>query len=157
MTIAAAIKSIEAMYLQDQASWNGDSNSKLLIKHTERLKKIVAEFGCIDIPRFGQNTSHYAWLIVQHANHDIAFQEEYLALMLKSEVLNRDVAYLTDRIAILRGEPQTYGTQFDPATLLSNYSPYPIKNMEVVDQRREAMGLNTMEEHKDYMHRKYKK
>lgn len=157
MTIAAATKLIEEMYIQDQASWNGSANSKLLITHTEKLKKLVEKFGCIDIPQFGEKASHYAWLIVQHANHDVAFQEEYLTLMLKAEVLKRDVAYLTDRIAILRGEPQTYGTQFDPATLLSNYSPYPIKNMEVVDQRREEMGLDTMEEHKDYMHRKYKK
>lgn len=158
MTIQEASHEIEKMYQLDQKSWKVDNDNSTLIKEqSKKIKVIVEIFGCIDMTRFGEKISHYAWLIVQHANHDIQFQEKYLELMEESgDVLKRDIAYLTDRIAILKGKHQVYGTQFDPKTLNFNYSPYPISDIENLEERRISMGLEPMEDYIKYMVNKYK-
>lgn len=158
MTKTGASQLIEQMYVADQSSWTESDNSKLIQTNTEEIKKIINEFGCITISKFTEKISHYAWLLVQHANHDIQFQKDYLKLMEESnDVLLRDIAYLTDRICINQQLPQIYGTQFDPSTLKGDYSPFPIKDPESLDERRSKMGLQPIEEYKKYMWNKYKK
>jgi Family of unknown function (DUF6624) len=56
-----------------------------------------------------------------------------------------DVAMLEDRILVLEGKPQQYGTQFDwddDGVL----NPRPIANPEDVDERRRAVGLGPLAE-----------
>lgn len=55
------------------------------------------------------------------------------------------MAYLTDRIAVLEGKPQRYGTQFDWDEN-GELSPNFIDDLALVNQRRQALGLNTLEE-----------
>ena len=43
------------------------------------------------------------------------------------------------------GKPQIYGTQFLPNNA-GELNPYPIENPESVNERRLAVGLNTLEE-----------
>jgi len=157
MSIDEVSELITEMYQTDQASWKtGKSNDDFIRKHTIKMKKIVSRFGCIDITRFGQDVSHFAWLLVQHSNHDITFQESYLELMKESgDVLKRDIAYLTDRILINKKEPQLYGTQMDPATHATDYRPFPILDEITVDLRRKKMGLCPLSEHIKNMHEKY--
>lgn len=159
MSIEYASKQIARMYILDQESWKKNiDNKSLIIAQTRMIKKIVERFGCIDIKRFGEKICHYAWLLVQHSNHDTDFQEQYLKLMKKSDnVLKRDIAYLTDRIAVLKGYPQKYGTQFDPSTINDIYSPYPIKDPLTVNLRRSKMGLEPIEKYIKYMRKKYRK
>lgn len=56
-----------------------------------------------------------AWLIAQHADDFVEFQEKCFALLLKSDQLENtnphNVAYLYDRIQINKGGKQRYGTQ----------------------------------------------
>jgi hypothetical protein len=78
-----------------------------------------------------------AWLLVQHADLDRAFQKQCLRL-LETAVKNKDaepqhLAYLTDRVCVGDGLPQVYGTQLE----------YPIAGQEHVDERRSAVGLNS--------------
>lgn len=151
-------KYLKQMFQEDQFSWKSKKDNKaLMIGNTEQLKKIVKQYGCITINTFGEESSHYAWLIVQHSNHDIEFQKSYLELMISSkDVLLRDIAYLADRVLINQGKKQIYGTQFDPKTLEGNYSPFPIYKEEALDARRKEMGLCSMKEYKEEMWEKYK-
>jgi hypothetical protein len=71
------------------------------------------------------------------------------------DVPKRDIAYLMDRIAIRKGEPQVYGTQFDPSTHGRDYSPFPIIDAENVDLRRAEVGLESMADYRELMRRKY--
>ena len=50
-----------------------------------------------------------------------------------------ELAYLTDRVLVHRGEPQRYGTQF----MIRNgpAEPYPIADEENLDRRRADAGL----------------
>lgn len=57
-----------------------------------------------------------AWLLIQHADSDVEFQQYCLELMEREVesggVAKSDVAFLTDRILVNKGKPQLYGTQF---------------------------------------------
>ena len=63
----------------------------------------------------GWNGDASAWMIAQHADHDVAFQEkcfEFLLRAYEQENTNpHNVAYLYDRIRINKGEKQRYATQ----------------------------------------------
>lgn len=57
----------------------------------------------------------------------------------------KNLAYLTDRIAVFEGKPQRYGTQFDWDEN-GNLSPNYFDDLIKVNERRKSIGLNTLEE-----------
>jgi len=87
-------------------------------QNTERMKEIVAAIGWPTISKVGEEASKAAWLLVQHADRDVAFQEYCLMLMkvaaFTGDVSPGDLRYLTDRVQINKGLPQVYGTQAVP-------------------------------------------
>ena len=74
---------------------------KIMKDNTKILKQIVSKQGCITISKFGLVASHCAWLIVQHSDHDLEFQKEYLKIMKESreDVLERDINALKERLS----------------------------------------------------------
>lgn len=121
-------------------------------KHAERLKQIIKKVGWPGRRAVGKDAAHAAWLLVQHADHDLPFQklglEKLEAAVKEGDAQAQEVAYLTDRVAVAEGRPQVYGTQFtggpDP-------QPRPIADEAHLDERREAVGLGTMEEYRQQM------
>lgn len=69
------------------------------------------------ISELGEKGSHNAWLLVQHATDSIELQRHALDLMAPlvqhGEVSKSDFAFLFDRVAVLEGRQQRYGTQVD--------------------------------------------
>lgn len=57
----------------------------------------------------------------------------------------KNLAYLTDRIAVFESKPQLYGTQFDWDEN-GNLSPNLFDDLIKVNERRKSIGLNTLEE-----------
>jgi hypothetical protein len=97
-----------------------------------------------------------AWLLVQHADADPAFQRQCLDLMAKlpkEEVSQPNVAYLTDRVLLAEGKAQMYGTQF--VVEEGQLKPRPIEDEANVDKRRAKMGLPPLAEYKQQMERMY--
>ncbi|HET9990282.1 MAG TPA: DUF6624 domain-containing protein [Kofleriaceae bacterium] len=121
---------------------------------TARMHEIVAAYGWPGKKLVGKDGAHDAWLLLQHADRDLAFQKQCLALMqplLASEdVAAIDVAYLDDRVAVAEHRPQTYGTQFGP-----DREPQPMVDPANVDARRKAIGLGTMAEYRVQMRAMY--
>jgi len=117
--------------------------------NTERLKAIVQEHGWPTISKFGLEVSQAAWIIAQHADHDVEFQAYCLKLM-KNE--NPDdlnpthVAYLEDRVRVNQGQSQVYGTQFFGVG--AELKPRPIEDEEHLDELRAKVGLGSFEEYK---------
>lgn len=131
-------------------------DSQIDIVNTERMKALVAEIGWPSVSKVGQEASLGAWLLVQHADRDPDFQEYCLSLMKElpeSEVSRADIAMLTDRVRIRRGQPQVYGTQFNQID--GAHVPLSIEDPEHVNERRAAMGLDTLEENIARMYEKY--
>ena len=111
--------------------------------NTAWLKRQMAEIGWFDIERFGAGADKGAWLLVQHADRDKAFQREVLA-MLESlppgKTSLKNVAYLYDRVANAEGRPQKYGTQGN-CQPNGAWAPNQIEDPAGVDARRKAIGL----------------
>jgi len=109
------------------------------------LKDVVQQHGWPGKTLVGTSGAHYAWLLVQHADQDRAFQQDCLAKMEalpKGEVSSIDIAYLTDRILSGTGKKQKYGTQ--AAIKNGRPVPNPIEDEEHVDERRKAIGLEPL-------------
>jgi len=117
-------------------------------KHTARLKEIVAEIGWPTISKVGMTASDKAWLLVQHADHDLPFQIECLELMKTApiaEVDPKNIAYLEDRVRVHQGMKQVYGTQFIEVD--GKYIPQPIEDEENVEVRRAEIGMEPLSEY----------
>ena len=91
--------------------------------------------------------SHAAFLLVQHADRDTAFQKKCLPLLQKAaeegEASKSDMAYLTDRIRVADGQKQLYGTQCSWKDTLVEMDP--IEDSLHVDERRAEVGLEPLD------------
>lgn len=109
--------------------------------NTARMREVLAEYGWPGYALVGVDGAHAAWLLIQHAPAE--FQEECLPLLeeavCRDDAAPRDLAYLTDRVLMHRGEPQVYGTQYQvQAGMLTLWT---VREPEGLDQRRAALGL----------------
>lgn len=119
------------------------------IANAARLAAIIEQYGWPGNRLVGEEGAWAAWLIAQHAIGNPPFMRHCLSL-LKQAAANNDVmpwqvAFLEDRVRMYDGKPQIYGTQFQP-NKNGQLEPYPIENPESVNDRRLAVGLNTIEE-----------
>jgi hypothetical protein len=118
-------------------------------RNTTRLKAIIAAHGWPGRSLVGQDGSHAAWRVVQHAIGDPSFQHSCLAAIEKSvadgEAPLAQFAFLVDRVRYFEGRPQIYGTQFDWDEN-GEMNPWQIEDPEHVDERRSRAGLNTIAE-----------
>ena len=112
-----------------------------------KMKEAVAKHGWPGKSIVGADGANAAWLLVQHADSDLAFQKECVAkmepLFAKGEVTGKELAYLWDRVAVSSGKPQRYGTQFDGGTDL-----HPLEDPQNVDVRRKQLGLEPLADYK---------
>jgi len=108
--------------------------------------------------KVGSHASEMAWLLVQHADHDRAFQQQCLDLMrvqAADEVSPANIAYLEDRVRVGEGRSQLYGTQFY-ADEAENFGPRPIEDPDHVDERRQAVGLQPLSDYARDVEQSYK-
>lgn len=128
------------------------------LENQKELARIVQERGWPTRSRDGSDVADAAWLIVQHADNDPGFQQQCFELMKdlpESEVSQEQMAYLIDRIRVNAGEPQLFGTQFNPTETTTE--PYPIEDPENLDERRKQVGLPPFEEYAQQMQALQKK
>ena len=110
--------------------------------NTSFLKKIIAERGWPGRSMVGSDAEAAAFLIVQHSP-DTAFQAKVLPLIDKAyaggEAEGQQVALLTDRVAVDRGQPQVYGTQ--ASIVNGRFKLNPIADSANVDRRRAELKM----------------
>lgn len=113
------------------------------------LKGVVAARGWPGRTLVGADRAAAAFLLVQHADQDTAFQARALSLLERAypagEVTGQQVALLTDRVAKARGQPQVYGTQ--ASNRRGRMVLDPIADSARVDVRRARMGLMPLAEY----------
>jgi hypothetical protein len=146
-TLAMNIKLKNQLLLlqkNDQAMRSSDTWDETVdLKNTNKLKKIIEKYGWPDEALVGKEGCEAAWLIAQHADHDIAFQTSCLSLMKtkKKTIPHVQIAYLTDRIHVNKGEKQIYGTQFYFDKKKNKLLPRPISEKPKLEARRKRIGL----------------
>jgi hypothetical protein len=133
----------------------GEKMREIDTKNTARMKEIIAAKGWPGKTLVGKRASQGAWLMVQHADLDPAFQKQCIVLLEKAvasgEAEGQQLAYLTDRILVADKKPQRFGTQFHEVE--GKLVPQPIEDEARVDERRAAVGLGTLAEYAEQMRR----
>jgi hypothetical protein len=118
-------------------------------RNAARLRAVIAAHGWPGESLVGQAGAEAAWRIAQHAIGEPSFQraclERLRAAAAAGDVPARHAAYLEDRIRMLEGRPQLYGTQLESADD-GRPVPYQIQGEERVDERRAAVGLEPLAE-----------
>ena len=106
-----------------------------------RLREIIARDGWPGQEPAGEAGAHAAWVLAQHAPPDL--QEECLPLLqdavARGDASPVDLAYLTDRVLMNRGEAQVYGTQYVERDGVLEL--WTVRDRSDLDQRRAALGL----------------
>lgn len=128
-------------------------------KNAEILSGIMEKIGYPTQDKVGEAGSQAAWLIIQHAIGQPAFMKDS-ALLLELAVKEGQadpiqLAYLIDRIAIFEQGLQLYGTQFDWDET-GKLSPEAYDDRKKVDERRKALGLNSLQEQIQLMRKRAK-
>ena len=117
--------------------------------NTARMKQIIQEYGWPGISMVGEDGATAAFLIVQHADHDPAFQKQALSLLRAAyeagETSGEHLALLTDRVLVAEGMPQLYGSQ----TVIENGKVVvkPVEDEPNLDKRRMELGLPPIAEY----------
>jgi hypothetical protein len=118
-------------------------------ENTRRMKAIIRVHGWPGRSLVGTDGSQAAFLLVQHAR-DPALQKTVLPLLesayARAEVPGEAVALLTDRILVVDGKPQRYGTQTSVENGILRVRP--VEDEATLDARRARMGMPPM---KDYL------
>jgi len=120
-----------------------DKMAKVDADNTESLVKLVQEVGWIDVERFGAPTSNNAFLIVQHSMH-VPLMLAVLPRIEKDVMAKRlDVqpyALLYDRLQLMLGEKQRYGTQLG-SNEKGELVVLPLVDRKRVEELRKEIGL----------------
>jgi hypothetical protein len=142
---------IEKKKRGEEVDW--DSLKEVDEKSSQVLRRAIAQYGWPGKSLVGDDGAHAAWLLVQHADRDVALQKDVLARMkpmvATGEVRKADYAYLEDRVAVAEHRKQRYGTQFKDG------EPQLIEDEAHVDERRKEVGLGTMTEYRADMRQTY--
>ncbi len=125
--------------------------------NTARMKAIVQQYGWPSSELVGKDGSEAAFLLVQHADGDRAFQKAMLPLVrnayLSGGLSGQDFASLQDRVLVGEGRPQMYGSQFQVRG--TELVPEPIEDEPNVDRRRAEVGLPPLAEYLELARRMY--
>ncbi|MCH8148566.1 MAG: hypothetical protein IH987_11315 [Planctomycetes bacterium] len=117
--------------------------------NTAYMKKVIDKHGWPGKSLVGADGAMAAFLLVQHASPDTAFQERCLPLLRKAveqgEARAPDMALLTDRVLVHAGKSQRYGSQFH--TVDGQLVPFPIEDEANVDALRKEVGLRPLAEY----------
>jgi hypothetical protein len=149
-------KELIEMFNLDQyyaKNYNAKKFKETVMNNTKKLKQIIRKYGWPNSERFGEKAELGAWIIAQHNDWNVKFQEGCLKLMLELPKLKKrkqHIAYLTDRILVNKKRRQIYGTQF---TMGRNQKmkPRPIKDIKNLAKRRRQMRLEDSKIYKKRM------
>ncbi len=117
-------------------------------RHADALGALVSQVGWRRIARTGRSTMNAAWLLVQHATHDVAFQKACLMEWNEiPDVPRWQVAYLQDRVALFEGRAQTYGSQLQRRRSGAwRLWPTTVSTLWELDDARASVGLQPFAE-----------
>jgi hypothetical protein len=152
-------KEINSMTLRDQqlrykrVQTNNDSLLAMIDKQIDqsdldnlkRAKKFIQQYGWLKISQIGKDGQNNLWLIVQHADNDVMFQQETLLAMEKlkgTKDLNMEnYAFLFDRVHCNLNYKQLYGTQVVWTNHGEASAFRAIEEEDKIDERRKEIGL----------------
>jgi len=127
--------------------------------HFPVIKAIFDSVGFPGYDLVGKTSSHNFWLLVQHADKHLEFQQLALSAMWtqveKKNANGADYAYLVDRVKVNAGELQIYGTQMTLNETETSFIPLPVAFPEQLDARRKSVALPPIDFYINAMNERY--
>jgi hypothetical protein len=115
--------------------------------NTAWLKADLKAHGWPKVSEAGKDADRAAWLLVQHADRDVAFQREVLTqlerLLPAKDTAPASYAYLYDRVAVAEKRPQRYATQ-GRCSAAKAWEPEPVEDLANIDKVRASVGLEPL-------------
>lgn len=137
----------------------GEDMKALHNANAATLSAIIDRIGYPTEDLVGKEAAAAAWLVIQHAIEQPEFMKKCRKLLESAVKENRagpvSLAYLADRIAVFENRLQQYGTQFDWDEN-GQLSPNSMDSLDKANERRKAIGLNSIEEQTDLMRQRAK-
>jgi uncharacterized protein DUF6624 len=141
-----------AMFRRDQAGRTGGVDNEGDEARTYRLQEIIDEYGWPTFDLVGKKGANAAWIIAQHSDLYPQFQAKALKLIRAAAEDGQaswgNVAYLQDRVAVGRGNKQTYGTQIRCVKGRARLAT-PLVDPDGVGQLRADAGLESLDDYFD--------
>ena len=111
-----------------------------------RAKEIIKQYVWLKISQIGKDGQNNLWLIVQHADQDVLFQQTALKAMKKlqgTKEINMEIyAFLYDRVQCNLNYKQLYGTQVEWTDNGKASGFRPIVNEYLTDKLRQKKDYN---------------
>ncbi len=163
LKLAALRKEINSLTLNDQRlryqkiQAKTDSARKSIsrqimnldIQNMNQAQEIVRQYGWPKISAIGKDGQNNLWLIVQHADHDVRFQQTALKAMEKlkgtNEINMENYAFLYDRVQCNLNYKQLYGTQVNWTNNGKASAFRPILEEYKTDKIRKEIGLQPLQ------------
>ena len=126
--------------------------------NSDWIKEKINVYGYPGYSLVGQDGEQAAFVLIQHSDQDLEFQKKCLEMLRKAVDLKdaspASLAFLTDRVLVAEGKPQTYGTQTQ--IIDGEITAKPIEDEANVDKRRAAIGLEPLADYLKMMQGRYK-
>ncbi|MEO6523969.1 MAG: DUF6624 domain-containing protein [Mucilaginibacter sp.] len=130
-------------------------SDSVFASNERRLQNVFDRYGFPGYALVGKMGSNHFWLMTQHCDHDVAFQEKILAAMqvhvARQNADAKNFAYLTDRVRINTGRKQLYGTQVTYNLNSCQATPKRLADSLTVNKRRKEIGLEPIEAYLNWM------
>ena len=126
--------------------------SKIDLANQKQLEKILKIIKTPTTINIGEDGAEAVWLIAQHSGYNLRLMKRILQLMRQATKVNpkngyyKGIPYLVDRINIMEGKPQVFGTQFW-ASPNGKPEPYPIVDENKVEGLRRLYGIRPFSEY----------
>lgn len=135
--------------LRAELAATGDDNphharlDELNRANSSRLRQIIAVFGWPGLTLVGAEGARASWRVAMHSYAEPAFMRQCRDLIDRAtqgeDAPRWQFAMIDDRIRVLEGQPQRYGTQLRHGP--SGIEPHPIENDSRVNSMRMQAGL----------------
>ena len=146
---------IDSLYTADQntvkikpADSAAAAFQRMIRTNFPTVKRILDTYGYPTYTLVGEESSKHYFLLVQHSDFDLKFQQQALKTMRRAVISKnasgQQYAYLSDRIALNEGKPQVYGTQ---VLMSGNTRVKPCIAPDKLNNRRKSVGLEPIEEY----------
>lgn len=146
---------IDSLYAADQSTAKirpADSAAaafqRVIRRNFPPVRRILDTYGYPNYTLVGQESSDHYFTLVQHSDFNQEFQQRVLKIMRRDvgnkKASGKQYAFLTDRIAVTKGEPQVYGTQ---VLMSGNSKVKPCITPDKLNKRRKAVGLEPIEDY----------
>ena len=144
-------KILEEIYSLDQNMRLSENNYDPKVDKQNLIKVIslIENCGMPTTKEVSKKQMSAIWLVFQHA--DNKNRKKYFPLLKKSakngDLSKSNIALMEDRILMMDGKPQIYGSQISINEATDKLELYTLEKPETVDKRRNEVGLGSLKEY----------